>query len=109
MRFEGYLVKSGKFWAVEIPLLHIHTQGRSRKDAYAMAKDAIESLLEEKEFKVRIHPGQADTFAIEANGGKRKELCEHRISSYTCSFYICSALALRSTKALPHYISHSQF
>ena len=67
MRFEGYLVKSGKFWSVEIPLLHIHTQGRSRKDAYAMAKDAIESLLEEKEFKVRIHPGQADTFAIEAS------------------------------------------
>jgi DNA-binding XRE family transcriptional regulator len=46
MRIEGRLVKSGKWWAVEIPLLLIYTQGKSRKNALFMAKDAVESLLE---------------------------------------------------------------
>ncbi len=32
-----------------------------------MAKDAIESLLEKKEFRVRIHPTEGETFTIESN------------------------------------------
>jgi len=43
MKIEGKLIRSGKWRAVEIPLLKIYTQGRIRKDAYRMAKDAIES------------------------------------------------------------------
>lgn len=71
MRFEGTLIKpdgkKNRYWSVEIPILHIHTQGKSRKDALFMAKDAIESLLEKKDFRVRIHAGEANTFTIDSD------------------------------------------
>ena len=71
MRFEGNLVKPdgkrNRFWGVEISILHIHTQGKNRKEALAMAKDAIESLLEKMEFRVQVHPGNADIFTIDSD------------------------------------------
>jgi predicted RNase H-like HicB family nuclease len=70
MRFEGRVykptLKKDRFWGVEIPILHIHTQGTSRKDAYAMAADAIESLIYRKGFKVKIYPGEGNTFTIDS-------------------------------------------
>ena len=48
MRIEGKLIRSGKWWAVEIPLLLVHTQGRTRKEALCMAKDAVECLFDQK-------------------------------------------------------------
>ena len=40
MKIEGKLIKSGKWWAVEIPLLLVHTQGKTKRQAYLMAADA---------------------------------------------------------------------
>ena len=45
MRFAGQLVKSGKWYAAEVPVLGIDTQGKSKANGYAMVKDAIESLV----------------------------------------------------------------
>jgi len=67
MKIEGKLDRSGSWWAVEIPLLKIFTQGRSKKDAYCMAKDAIESIVDEKKFTVNVTPGPADTFMVGSN------------------------------------------
>ena len=71
MRFEGILIKpagrKNRYWSVDIPILHIHTQGKSRRDALFMARNAIESLLEKKEFRVRIHAGEIDTFTIDSD------------------------------------------
>jgi hypothetical protein len=64
MKIEGKLIRTGKWWAVEIPLLMIYTQGKSRKDAYFMAKDAIESIIDEKGFTVTVTEGPADTFMV---------------------------------------------
>jgi DNA-binding XRE family transcriptional regulator len=64
MKIEGKLIRAGKWWAVEIPLLKIYTQGKSRKDAYCMAKDAIESIIDEKDFTVTVTEGLADTFMV---------------------------------------------
>jgi predicted RNase H-like HicB family nuclease len=64
MKIEGTLIRTGSWWAVEIPLLKIFTQGRSRKDAYAMAQDAIESIIDENGFTVSVTPGPADTFMV---------------------------------------------
>jgi len=64
MKIEGKLIRAGKWWAVEIPLLKIYTQGKSRKDAYCMAKDAIESIIDEKDFTVTVTEGPADTFMV---------------------------------------------
>lgn len=71
MRFEGYLTKpdgkKNRYWGVEIPILHVHTQGKSRKDALLMAKDAIYCMLEKKEFRVQIHEGPGDTFTVDSD------------------------------------------
>lgn len=59
--------KKNRHWGVEISILHIHTQGKTRKDALAMAKDAIESLLDNKEFHVRVHAGEAEIFTVDSD------------------------------------------
>lgn len=49
MDFEGRLIKPDKsgLWLVEIPALDVMTQGKSRKDALRMIKDAVTELLRE--------------------------------------------------------------
>ncbi len=46
MKIEGKLIKSGKWWAVEIPLLLIYTQGKTKRHAYLMAADAVEAIVD---------------------------------------------------------------
>jgi len=41
MELEGKIWKDGKFWLVEVPCLDIMTQGKTRKEAFMMIKDAI--------------------------------------------------------------------
>lgn len=66
-----YEPKSGeKYWAVEIPSLCLFTQGKSLEDAYEMAKDAVESAVDKKGFKVEIVPhdgSHGHFFKIKAN------------------------------------------
>lgn len=64
MRLAGLVYRSGKYWAIEVPILGIVTQGRSKKDAYDMIVDAIESLVNKKEFKVEVFPGEKSYFEI---------------------------------------------
>src|SRR5438552_3761985 len=57
MTFVGriYPPKQGeKFWEVRIPELGVFTQGISERDAYAMAADALETLVDQKGFKAEI-------------------------------------------------------
>src|SRR5580693_142513 len=44
MILEGRIAKSGRFWAVEVASVGLFTQGRTRKQAEAMAADALEAL-----------------------------------------------------------------
>jgi predicted RNase H-like HicB family nuclease len=67
MRVQGRLIKSGRWWAVEIPILHIYTQGRTRGDARDMAKDAVESLIERSGFKIVVYPSESNEFTIGSN------------------------------------------
>ncbi|MCE5254080.1 MAG: helix-turn-helix transcriptional regulator [Actinomycetia bacterium] len=64
MRFEGRVFKAGRSWAVEIPILGIATQGRSKKDAYAMAADAVETLVNSPDFHVDVFPGAGEYFEV---------------------------------------------
>jgi hypothetical protein len=50
MRIEGNIEKSGRWWAVEVPLLLVYTQGRTRIEAYAMVREATEDLVEQRDF-----------------------------------------------------------
>ena len=54
MWIEGNLEKSGKYWAVSIPALEVYTQGRTKKEAYFMVKDALEGLAEADGFDLDI-------------------------------------------------------
>mgnify|MGYP000896337438 CR=1 FL=1 len=71
MKVEGKLRpprgKKDKYWGVDIPLLSIFTQGKSKKDAYAMAVDAVEVLVDKKGFKVICVPGNKNTFTISSS------------------------------------------
>lgn len=67
MRFEGRLVRDGRYWLAEIPLLDGMTQGRSRKEALAMAADWLETMIGRDGFHAEAHPRGANEFEISGN------------------------------------------
>jgi len=67
MRFQGQVVRSGKFWLVEIPILDAATQGHSRAEAFKMAADLVETLANKDGFKVVIHPAHKDVFEVSSD------------------------------------------
>jgi hypothetical protein len=67
MRFVGKVFKAGKYWAIEIPILDIATQGRTKKESYEMIADAVESLVNKKGFEVRVFGAKGRVFEIGAS------------------------------------------
>ena len=55
MHFEIQTIKDGKFWLIEAPALDVMTQGRTKKEAYEMLADAVELLVNDPDFKVKVH------------------------------------------------------
>ena len=55
MRFEGSLVRDGRFWLAEIPLLDAATQGRTRAEALTMIADWLETIVNRADFKAEVH------------------------------------------------------
>jgi hypothetical protein len=66
MRFEGRVFKQGRFWAIEVPILALVTQGRSKRDAFVMIVDAIECLVNREGFRAEVHPGPDEYFEVGA-------------------------------------------
>jgi len=64
MRFAGRVFKEGRYWAIEVPILGIVTQGRTKKEAFEMIADAIESLVNKPEFKLDVFARKDDYFEI---------------------------------------------
>jgi DNA-binding XRE family transcriptional regulator len=67
MRFQGRVEKAGRWWAAEVPILDVYTQGRSKQDAYTMVADAIEALIDKRGFKASVFPGAGGYFEVSAN------------------------------------------
>ena len=69
MKIEGKLEKKAgeKLWGVDIPEIGIFTQGRTKKDACEMAKEAIELVVDIEGFKVTIEPGKNNIFFVVPN------------------------------------------
>jgi transcriptional regulator with XRE-family HTH domain len=67
MRFAGRAFKSGRYWAAEVPILDVFTQGRSLHDAHAMIADAIEALVNRPGFAICIFEGKNCEFEIGAS------------------------------------------
>ena len=67
MRFEGRIRKDGRLWLVEIPAFDAVTQGRTKREAFAMAEDLIETMADARGFQVTAFPFAGEIFEIEAN------------------------------------------
>lgn len=64
MRFEGKLVRDGRWWLAEIPLLDAMTQGRTRKEAYEMVADWLETMVDRKGFRATVYPRGQNEFEV---------------------------------------------
>ena len=64
MRFEGNVVREGRFWLAEIPLLEAMTQGRSRKEALEMIADWMETMVNRDGFRAEVHPRNRNEFEV---------------------------------------------
>ena len=51
MRLEGKVSKQGKYWAVDVPIIGVFTQGHTKKEAFDMVADAIESVIKKRASK----------------------------------------------------------
>jgi predicted RNase H-like HicB family nuclease len=67
MRFAGRVFKEGRFWAVEVPLLAVATQGKSLSDALEMIADAVEELVAAPDFKAHVFAVSEETFELGSN------------------------------------------
>ena len=67
MRFYGKVYKDGNFWLAEVPLLDAMTQGHTRKEAFVMVKDLVETLVNRSDFSVTVHPGKHGDFEVSSN------------------------------------------
>jgi Helix-turn-helix domain/Putative transposase len=68
---QGHIPARGsRYWEVKIPQLGVFTQGRSERNAYAMAANALETLVGEKRFRVQVVPLDGGRFLIRANDSR---------------------------------------
>ena len=65
MRFPGRIRKDGKFWLVEIPAFDAFTQGRTKREALAMAEDLVETMAGVSGFRAAAYPsGELERLTI---------------------------------------------
>src|SRR3954447_10214579 len=82
MRFEGSLVRDGKFWLAEIPLLDAATQGRTRAEALTMIADWLGTMGNRPGFKAEVHPrGKVEFEVSGSDGAAMTALLERRGSA----------------------------
>ncbi len=62
MRVEGRIFRSGKWWAIEVPILDIYTQGRTRKEAFEMLRDAARLIADDDGFELQAYPSKGQRF-----------------------------------------------
>jgi len=67
MRFEGTVVRDGRFWLAGIPLLGAMTQGRTRGEALEMIGDWLETMIDQPGFRARVCPRGKNEFEVSGN------------------------------------------
>tara|TARA_A100001234_G_C12512124_1_gene336600 strand:+ start:236 stop:655 length:420 start_codon:yes stop_codon:yes gene_type:complete len=70
MRFSGKIYKDGKFWLAEIPILDLMTQGRTKREAYEMVADMLDTMVNQKDFEITVFKGKKDTFEVGSSDAK---------------------------------------
>ncbi|MCP5065957.1 MAG: helix-turn-helix domain-containing protein [bacterium] len=106
MRISGTVTKDGKYWIVELPLLDAMTQETTRKGAYAMATDLVETLIDQPNFRVSIHPGKHNEFELSCSDPKMLlglVLKRQREASGLSLAEVAKRLGVRSRNAYARY------
>ncbi len=71
MKFEGKLIKEKgeRYWGISFPEVGVFTQGKTKKEAYEMIKEAIELVVVDfdSSFRVDIEPIDSISFFIIPN------------------------------------------
>ena len=67
VRFAGSVYRDGKLWLIEIPVLDVMTQGYTRKEAFEMIADLVETLADKHGFSVIVYPGKSGTFEVSSS------------------------------------------
>ena len=70
MRFSGKIYKDGKYWLAEIPILDLLTQGRTKREAYEMVADMLDTMVNQKDFEITVFKGKKDTFEVGSSDAK---------------------------------------
>jgi DNA-binding XRE family transcriptional regulator len=64
MRLAGRILKDGKHWLVEVPMLDATSQGRTRAEAFAMVADLVATMADKSGFAVDVFHGAGSEFEI---------------------------------------------
>jgi len=64
MRFAGRVFRIGRYWAIEVPILGVVTQGRTKREAFEMIADAVEALVNRRGFHVDVYPGSGEYLEV---------------------------------------------
>lgn len=76
MELEGKVWKEAKCWVIEVPCLNVSTQGKTKKDAFVMIKDAVFELMKsyfvdlDKNFDVTVRDYTGNCFGLTSNNSK---------------------------------------
>lgn len=67
MVLPGQLWKDGNYWLIEVPSLDLVTQGRTRREALTMIKEAIELHVDKKGFQIKLKSLNKNEFVVSSN------------------------------------------
>jgi predicted RNase H-like HicB family nuclease len=72
MLLSGKIWKDGSYWLAEVATLDVISQGYTKHEALLMAADAVEALVDEREFKAKSLLDRSDSnqFFIETSDPK---------------------------------------
>lgn len=103
---EVILTKIDGWYAVDIPMVHLHTQGKTLKEALAMASDAVEELVNTRNFKATPVKLGANSFGLrlsDSNAFLRAALKQNRCNSSMSIRDVVATLGLSSPNAYGKY------
>jgi len=71
MRFQGKLRRDGRYWLADVPVFDAMTQGRTRKEVLDMIADWFVTMVDRKDFCVRVHSIGRGEFEISSPDARR--------------------------------------
>ena len=106
MRLVGNYYKEGNFWLCDLPFIQLMDQGRTKKECLSMMKDAIEILINDKDFKCEVIDIGDGKFAIVTSQVKTLAAFVVRRLREAQGFTIREAGALLGMKSHTEYARH---